>query len=271
LFITNYSKGSTGFATGYALSAMMFWPIERYRAARRVMISLALVASVGLTAYVVRGVRQEFFEKGIDSITQYLRTSNEGESHRAQTSQGFEAAGNGTQYACHTLECVQLYESGISRGWRSIYDPLIYTFEPSFLLEPFGLTRPIEAAWDLARYYLQGGGIFVLGELYWNGGYFCVLIVFGFLIVLTFYCDTRFRSSPFWLMMFAQFVPTFFMGVGYGFAQIIRGAINGLLVIGFYRVAPTLVLRFGRVVRRPAPRLSTLPRGAAQPFPVKAI
>ena len=270
LFLTCYSKGSTGLATGYGLSAVMLWPIERNRAARRVMISLAIVASVGLTAYVVRGVRQVFFERGLDSVTQFLQASDEGENQRAQTGQGFEIVGNGTQYACHTLECVQLYESGISREWRSIYNPLIYTFEPSFLLEPLGLTRPLDAPWELARYYLHGGGIFILGDLYWNGGYFCVLVVFGLLMVLTFYCETRFRSSPFWLMMCAQFVPSLFMGVGYGFAQIIRGAINGLLVVGFYRVAPTLVLRFGRVVRRPAPRLSTVAGSAVRSISVKA-
>ncbi len=271
LFITNYSKGSTGFATGYGLTAaVMFWPIERYRAARRVMVSLAVMASIGLTAYVVRGVRQVFFEKGFNSVTQFLQASDEGENQRAQTGQGFETVGNGTQYACHTLECVHLYESGITREWRSIYNPLIYTFEPSFLVGPLELTRPLDAPWELGRYYIGGGGIFILGDLYWNGGYFCVFVVFGFLLVLTSYCETRFRSSPFWLMMCAQFVPTLFMGVGYGFAQIIRGAINGLLVVGFYRVAPTLVLRFGRVLRRPAPRLSAQARATVRPISVKA-
>jgi len=271
LFLTCYSKGSTGLATGYGLSAIMLWPIERYRAARRVLISLAVVASIGLTAYVVRGVRDVFVEGGLDSITQFLRASDEREDQRAQTSQGFETAGNGTQYACHTLECVQLYESGISREWRSIYNPLIYTFEPSFLLEPLELTRPLDAPWELANYYLHGGGIFVLGELYWNGGYFCVLVVFGLLMVLTFYCDTRFRSSAFWLMMCAQFVPSLFMGIGYGFDQIIRGAINGLLVIAVYRLMPSFVLGIGRTSRRSALRLSTAAHNPALQISAKAI
>ena len=62
------------------------------------------------------------------------------------------------------------------------------------------------------------------------------------------------------------------MGCGFhGFAQIIRGAINGLLVIAFYRLAPTLVLRFGRTMRRPALRLSTATHDPALQISAKAI
>jgi hypothetical protein len=55
---------------------------------------------------------------------------------------------------------------------------------------------------------------------------------------LSFFCfviDEKYRESPFWLMMLAQFAPSFFMGYGYGFAQVSRGAINGLLVAVVYK------------------------------------
>jgi hypothetical protein len=269
MFCTSYSKGSTGLVTGYGMcAAVMLWPLRGRLLSRQSMLSVALVISVGLMAYVVRGVRQFFFEGGMATVTRLLETSGQLEATQRETGEGLETGGNGTQYACHVLQCVQIYEGGRSREWRSVYDPLIYTFEPAFLLGPLGITRPREAAWEIGDYYIGGGGIYVLGELYWNGGYVCLILVFGLILWFTFLCDTRFRYSSFWLMMSAQFGPSLFMGVGYGLDQIMRGAINGLLVIGAYRLGAGLGLASGPRTFAPArprpvvpPRLADLPAG----------
>ena len=75
------------------------------------------------------------------------------------------------------LLCTTLYDSGSSRNWRSIYNVLEYTLMPSFLVRWLGWNRSIEPAWELASHFVHGGGINVLGELYWNGGLLCVAVV----------------------------------------------------------------------------------------------
>jgi hypothetical protein len=132
------------------------------------------------------------------------------------------------------LMCEALYDNGISRQWRSIYDVIEYTFKPSFLERWLGWERSIDSRWELGHYYTHLGGIFVLGEFYWNGGWLCVMVMVTLLSFFASIVDMRYRASPFWLMMLVQFAPSLLMGCGYGFAQISRGAINGLLATGTY-------------------------------------
>jgi hypothetical protein len=135
-----------------------------------------------------------------------------------------------------------------------VYNPILFTFEPAFLLEPLGITRPKDAPWELGEYFVHGGGIFVVGELYWNGGYLCVAIVVALILGAAYLCDTRYRTSFVWLMLLCQFAPTLLMGVGYGFAQVSRGFINGLIVLAVYYVLrhalPMVVIKPPELRRR---------------------
>ena len=148
-----------------------------------------------------------------------------------------EGTGNGVQYAAHVLACISLYEAGISREWRSIYESLANTFRPSFLQEPLGLWRPKEAAWELGEYYVHGGGIFVLGELYWNGGYPCAIIVLTALLWFCWRCDSGPRTGFTWLLILCNFAPSLLQGTGYGFSQITRGAVNGGIALAIAALA----------------------------------
>ncbi|MGO9662535.1 MAG: hypothetical protein ACLP66_04405 [Polyangia bacterium] len=154
-----------------------------------------------------------------------------------------------------------MYDGGFSREWRSIYNVVEYTFKPSFLLSTFGWERSIEAAWELADHFIHGGGIYVLGEFYWNGGFLCVVIMATALSFFCFIVDKNYRASPFWLMMLSQFAPSLFMGYGYGFAQVSRGAINGLLVAVAYKGLSSISIgKFGG-----APKPQSVANLAASP------
>ena len=145
---------------------------------------------------------------------------------------------NGSQYAAHVLECIQLYQGGVSREWKSIYLPLEYTFKPAAVINALGLTRSEEAAWELARYFIHGGGIYLLGELYWNGGYLCVVLVFLGIAWWSYLCDTRSADSFFWCVCACFFYVGLLQGMGYGFAQVSRGMINGLIGYALVRWLP---------------------------------
>ena len=127
--------------------------------------------------------------------------------------------------ADHILECVTLYDGGVSREWRSIYNVIEYTFKPSFLQDTSGGSVPKKPRGTLADHFVHGGGLNILGEFYWNGGFLCVFIMATALSFFCFILDKNWRSSPFCLLMLTQFGPPFLMGYGYGFAQASRGAI----------------------------------------------
>ena len=231
-FATDYLKGSTGLASGFLVTgALLFVREEPARARRWLFLSAAAVTAV-LLALAVRGLRNTLYSQGFEAVSGFTRALGAQEGSVARDAEGLEISGNGVQYAAHVLECISLYEAGISRQWRSIYRPLEYTFKPSFLVEPLGLERPREAAWELGDYYVGGGGTFVLGELYWNGGYPCLLIVLSAIFWFCWRCDTGARSSGLWLLLLCEFAPNVLQGIGYGFAQTSRGALNGALVLG---------------------------------------
>ena len=235
--LTQYSKGVVGITTGYLIvSAIVMMPhtgsAKRITSMARICVLILAVVSL---SSVVRGTRAALHEGGTETVKAFVQGALETEdTPEEERSGGAMASTNASQSAKHMLMCITLYDGGISRAWRSIYDVVEYTFMPSFLADYFGWQRSINAPWELADYFIHGGGINILGELYWNGGFLCAFIM---ILVITFFCfkvDTRYRSSPFWLMMMSQFAPTFLMGYGYGFAQISRGAINALVVMGAY-------------------------------------
>jgi hypothetical protein len=243
--LTGYLQGGTGPSTGYLLAgALMILPHtgaeKRLRNTVRVAVALLGIVAISFT---VRAARDRMHEDAVGSLVAVVKNAAEQEAARDQTAEGLESAANSSQYAAHLLECITMYDAGFSRQWRSIYNVIEYTFKPSFLLKALGLKRSIEAAWELADHFVHGGGIFVLGEFYWNGGFICVVVMTTVLSFFCFVVDKKCRASPFWLMMLSQFAPSFLMGYGYGFAQVARGAINGLLVAAVYKVLSSLAER----------------------------
>ena len=244
--LTDYSKGITGIATGYVVaSAVLLAGFEKNLKVRWVSLIGGVAMVVGL-AFVVRGVRASLYSGGLATVQSVAGGAGiDAHGDSADSS-------NEMQYAAHLLECITLYDAGLSREWRSIYNPIIYTLEPSFLLEPLGIERPREAAWELGDYYVGGGGIYVIGELYWNGGYLCEFLVFLFIVWWAFMCDTRYRESRAWLVLACTFAPAILQGFGYGFAQIARGALNGLWIFAGYWALSRLGSRSSRppILRR---------------------
>jgi hypothetical protein len=264
-FVTHYAKGSTGITTGYLfLSAILFLP--RTGAAKKITnvfrIGGVLLVVLALSL-VIRGVRGNLHLEGGNAISNFINNTVEMEENREDQAEGAESIANASQTATHMLMCISLYDSGISREWRSIYDVATYTLMPSFFVNWFGWVRPVEAPWELRYYYQHGGGINVLGEFYWNGGWWCVGIMTTLLSFFCFIVDKYYRASPFWLMMVAQFTPSFLMGFGYGFAQVARGAINSLLVALAYKIFVTL--RRGQTP--PALSHTSITEGVPRPMP----
>ena len=234
--VAHYAKGGTGLTTGY-LTASAVLLLPRTGAAKRLsnLLRIGAVMFVVLAiSFVVRSTRAVLYEQGTAAISTSIQNALEMENSREENSEGMESVANASQQAAHMLMCITLYDGGNSREWRSIYNVVEYTFVPSFFVRWFGWQRSIEAAWELAANFIHGGGINVLGEFYWNGGYLCVLIMATALALFCAVVDRRYRASPFWLLMMTQFAPSFLMGYGYGFAQVARGAINGLLVAATY-------------------------------------
>ena len=245
---TDYLKGSTGLATGFLVVAAFLILGGEPRPLRRWASLGAAVAALVLISITVRGVRATLWQEGSQSISSLQETLSNEEERVSRTGEGLEIFGNGVQYAAHVLECVELYEAGISREWRSVYLPALYTLQPKFVMILLDLERPKEAAWELADYYIHGGGIYVLGELYWNGGFLCAFTVFAALLAFCFFCDTRWQTSFVWLLLVCEFAPNTLQGIGYGFAQVSRGIFNGLIALGCYFV--------WRRLRRPSLRES---------------
>jgi hypothetical protein len=252
--VIGYAKGGTGLTTGYLVaSAILLLPRtgSTRRFANMSRIGAVLLGVLALS-FVVRGVRSSLAEEGGEAVGNFVDSILAMEQQSSETGEGAESVANATQSATHMVMCIDLYDRGLSREWRSIYGVVEYTFIPSFLAPWFGWTRSIEPAWELMGHYIHGGGINVLGEFYWNGGYLCVLIMCAVLALFCSLVDTRYRASPFWLMIIAQFAPSFLMGYGYGFPQVARGAINGL-------VATVAYLAYAVVSKQPSfPRATSL-------------
>jgi hypothetical protein len=177
-------------------------------------------------------------EKGFDAIAAVFRDGLQDEDGLdTKTTAGLvEGNLNGTQSATHVLMCIALWESGSGRDWRSVTDVIGYTFKPRFLAHRLGWDRAIDAPWELRDNFFHWGGINILGEFYWNGGYLAVVVLWTLVLWFAFMCDTRWLTSFTRMMLLCQFAPTVLMGMGYGFNQTARGAINGLIVLSVYAV-----------------------------------
>lgn len=260
LFLTDYSKGTTGFATSFLIvGTVLFFSIRR-GIRRRVFPALGILALAGALTMFVRTARQSLHTGESQAVITAAETITTAEQRRSQTGEGLEDRMNGAQVAAHALECAWLYDNGRSRDWRSIYNPIIYTFQPAFLLKPLGLVRPKEAAWELGDYFIHGGGILIFGEMYWNGGYLCVFVVSLAMLALAWYVDTR-RDASLWLVLLAcNFTPMLLQGTQYGMAYSMRGLSNGLLasaaMIPLYVAA---VRRRGASTERRSPVRSPVP------------
>lgn len=231
-FATDFSKGSTGFGAGFVTVAAFLFLVVRPLTLKRILVSASAVLAVATLVLSIRTVRSVLHEEGSAALTSLV--DDESTVPARDDEEGLEGRFNGTQYAAHMVECIDLYERGISREWASLYRPIEYTFKPSPLLKLLDIERSREAAWELGDHFIHGGGIFLIGELYWNGGYLCVLVGSLFFFVVGRLADTRYAQSAFWLLMLCSFGSTFLMGFGYGVAQVMRGIINVLLISVLY-------------------------------------
>src|SRR5258708_3568348 len=86
----------------------------------------------------------------------------------------------------------------------------------TFALELLEKERAIEPAWELNKYFIHGGGIAIFGEMYWNGGYFCVAFGTVMVFLLAYFGDSRRFESFGWLIFYIIFTSGLVFGVGYG-------------------------------------------------------
>jgi hypothetical protein len=236
LVVTDYSKGATGIATGFIFAASFLFFGHTGRSWLRPIKVGAVLATVTILTLFVRGVRSSLYTEGTSAVTAVSQQLVSAEDTRAETGQGIDSNTNGVQYASHVLECVTLYDSGYSREWRSLYDPIVYTFQPSFLMEMLGKERAIEPAWELASYFIHGGGIAIFGEMYWNGGFPCVFLVTSLAFLMAYIADTRTNGGFGWVILYCMYASGLFMGVGYGLTYLFRATSNTLLVVGLYKL-----------------------------------
>lgn len=239
---TDFSKGSSGLASGMvAFAGVCYFGLERKRGTLQIAM---LVLGIGITAFVVRNVRASLHQDGALAFENALSSLVDDDGAReAPATDAVDSGLNGLQYASHLLECITLVDSGHSRQWRSMVNPFVYSFMPSFLLDPLGLERPLDAPWELAEYFIHGGGLFVLGDFYWNGGIPCLIIMWTLLCFFAYLCDVNFSKSAFWFAVSCQFSSTLLMGTGYGFAYVFRGFFNGLLLAGVIRFGQSMAQR----------------------------
>lgn len=237
LGLVHYLRGATGITTGYLVTAAVLL-IPRTGSAQRirnVFRVIAVISAIVVMSFIVRGVRVVLYAEGSTAVSTVVDNILSLEETRDETAEGAEAVANATQSAALMLVCITLYNTGASREWRSMYNVIEYTFVPSVFVPWFGWTRSLDAPAEIRdNGFDHGGGINVLGEFYWNGGWPCVVIMTSLLSLFCFFLDSRYRASPTWLMLLVQFGPSFLMGYGYGIAQVARGAVNGLLVVGAY-------------------------------------
>jgi hypothetical protein len=232
--VTNYSKGSTGLVTGFLVTgAVLFFSTRKRPLQRWIPLAGVFVVITALGLF-VRTVRPYLYQQGTDALSSASESLSSVEADRPLTGEGLEERTNGTQLAAHVLECISLYDRGIDRGWRSYYYPILYTFQPQFLLSALGMKRPQEPAWELAEYFTHGGGIFVFGEMYWNGGFLCVIMVTCSICLMAWLVDSRRNSSTTSLLMCCMFIPSLMQGTQYGITYPMRGISNGCIAVIIY-------------------------------------
>jgi hypothetical protein len=263
LLVTDYSKGLTGSATGLVfVTAFLLLGRGGNPWTRPLKLGTVLVVA-GLFAMVIRQSRGIMHLEGSAAVAAASDQIVSAEVNRASSAEGLETLTNGEQYACHILECVMLYDWGYGRQWRSFYLPIVYTFQPLFIMDWMGWERELDATWELARHFIHGGGIAIFGEMYWNGGYLCVVIATFVSIALAYLADTRRDASFGWLIFHIMYAQTLLQGVGYGINYLFRGSINALLMIAAYKLLAKWDARKAshgpEIIRAPARMEAVLP------------
>jgi len=236
LLITDYSKGSTGSATGFAFTAAFLILGRTGRPWVRPLKIFGVLAGAVVLALLVRQTRSTLYAEGSDAVAAASENLASAEERRASTASGIEGSTNGSQNAAHVLECALLYNAGYSREWRSLYLPILYTFQPQFIMELLGRERQMDAPWELAEYFIHGGGLAIFGEMYWNGGYACVVLISALVLLIAYFADTRSHRSFGWVIFHCMYVPILFPGMGYGLNYLFRGASNALLAFVAYKL-----------------------------------
>jgi len=236
LFVAEYSKGASGSATGFLfMAAFLFLGHQGRVWTRPVKVGGVLVAVAAFTVF-LRTARQTLYIEGVGSVATASAEILRSEETRAEDAQGIEYHANAVQYAAHILECANLYDAGYSREWRSLYQPIVYTFQPKFLMTWLDLERDIEAPWELGEYFVHCGGIAIFGEMYWNGGYPCVLLTTMAVFLLAYLGDTRRDRSFGWLIFYCLYASIMLLGVGYGLSYLFRGIFNTLIVMALHKL-----------------------------------
>jgi hypothetical protein len=264
--ITEYSKGVTGGATGFIfMAAFLFYGHGPRLWTRALNLGAILLATAIFTVF-VRTARATLYSEGIGVFDTFAKVVIGKEERRAEDAEGLEAHANGAQNAAHVLACIYLYDSGYSREWRSLYDPIVYTFQPSFVMEYLGRKRAIEPAWELGLYFIHGGGIAIFGEMYWNGGYPCVWFTSILAFLLAYLGDTRRRRSFGWLFFYCTYTSCLVYGVGYGLTYLFRATANALLVNGLYKLFARMGARRLAITSGGIARSATVPLHPLAPF-----
>ena len=190
----------------------------------------------GLAVMFARGMRTSVAQVGVSQALTNTFTSLTASFDTVAIS----TWANGDQGAAHVLMCTALQEHGFDREWRSITGALEYTYKPSILVRYLGLQRSPEAAWELMGHFPHGGGVNIFGELYWNGGWLCMIVMGLAVVGAILYIDRGAHYSVWLLALSFAITPNLVQGYGYGYAQTFRGLANGL----FFMLPLVAYLRF---------------------------
>lgn len=234
LLFTDILKGLTGQSSGFLIAGAVLFFGGRKPSATRWAPLLGLLAGIVLVGSIIRFARLTIYESGSKAISDAVMVMEDREKHKDELGEGVETASSGHEFAALTLECITLYNAGNDRQWRSVYLPLLYTFEPAFIDQLMGWERTKEAAQEIREYFATNGAATIFGEAYWNGGYLAVLLIIGSLLFACYQVDRSYRHGFVPLLMYCNFAPIMLQGVGYGISYGVRGLMNGLLQVALY-------------------------------------
>jgi hypothetical protein len=123
----------------------------------------------------------------------------------------------------HLLHTIDLYQMGFALHGRSFLY-LIPQSVPQFITDFFGYVRPDSGPVLLMNYRPHGGGLFVIGEGFWNFGLVGSLMVAGALAFIAAKLEAWFRKKePLIACTYFAFLGTFAYGMFYGLQTLVKG------------------------------------------------
>jgi hypothetical protein len=132
------------------------------------------------------------------------------------------------------LHCIDLYEAGFGLEGSSFTDLAAQTV-PSFVARWLDFDRPLNVSWRLAEHRLNGGGLFLIAEGYWNLGMLGALLISCILAFVATTAEHWFRrQEPLVASAYFAFVGTFGFGMFYTFQTFARALEVAVLVALFY-------------------------------------